>query len=309
MEMNRSAQLSEYSQGIKVHPRLTKERRSVRRKRGTFFGSLLLFGCSLACFLLFGSFFRPYSLSWILVCVFMFVVASVFWLSAHGVANFTKHLSALELLEARRQAVLQNPHLFPTEQLAANADALPLPFTPQQTVRRTRLLGSLVLLMPAVGLLVWGWQRYYVSLPTPDVTSFQLMASGGVCTIAMLIDLARRYRAWREQLMLTEDGLAISNLWGRRRIIPWGEARLFAFDECLVRGKKSFTLLFELSSASDVIYWEWVVHINTALPPQTDLPFFSQGHDHQLEAILSLIAGRTGLRLYDLQEYKVRKPR
>ena len=303
------SQLTKHSQSIAVHPRLTKERRSVRRKRVTFFGSLLLLACFLACFLLFGSFFRPYSLSWIFIGAFMFVAASVFGLSAHGVANFTKHLSALEHLEARRQAVLQDPHLFPTEQLAANADALPLPFTPQQTVRRTRLLGSLVLLMPAVGLLVWGWQQYSVSLPTPDVTSFQLMASGGVCTIAMLIDLARRYRAWREQLVLTEDGLTISNLWGRQRVIPWGEACLFAFDGCLVLGRKSFTLLFELSSASDVICWEWVIHINTTLPPQTDLPFFSQGHDLQLEAILSLIAGRTGLPLYDLQEYKVHKPR
>jgi hypothetical protein len=303
------SQLTLRSQSIAVHPRLTKERRSVRRKRVTFFGSLLLLACSLACFFLFGSVLRPYSLSWILVCAFMFVVASVFGLSAHGVANFTKHLSALEHLEAGRQAVLQNPHLFPTEQLAANVDALPLPFTPQQTVRRTRLLGSLILLMPAVGLLVWGWQQYSVSLPTPDVTSFQLMASGGVCTIAMLIDLARRYRAWREQLMLTKDGLAISNLWGRQRVIPWEEARLFAFDGCLVLGRKSFTLLFELSSTSDVICWEWVVHINPDMPPQANSSFFSQGHDLQLEAILSLTAGRTGLPLYDLQEYKVSKPR
>jgi hypothetical protein len=139
--------------------------------------------------------------------------------------------------------------------------------------------------------------------------SFQLMASGGVFVIAMLRDFYRHYSVWREQLVLTEDGLTISNLWGGQRVILWEEARLFAFDGCLVRGRKSFTFLFELSSDTEVICWEWVVYINTALPPQTNSPLFSQGHDLQLEALLSLIAGRTGLPLYDLQEYKVRKPR
>jgi hypothetical protein len=58
------------------------------------------------------------------------------------------------------------------------------------------------------------------------------MALGSVCFIVMLIDLCRRYSMWREQLVLTEEGLTILNMWGRRRVIPWEEACLFALDGC-----------------------------------------------------------------------------
>ncbi|MBA2394771.1 MAG: hypothetical protein H0V70_18750 [Ktedonobacteraceae bacterium] len=153
-------------------------------------------------------------------------------------------------------------------------------------------------------LIVWGWRWYQGSLPTPDLTSFQLLASGGASFIVILIDLYRRYSAWSERLTLTEDGLILTDIWHRRRSIPWRDASLFAFDGFMVRGKKSFTLLFELSSNSEAIYWEWVIHITPAILFQADLPLFSQGYDLQLEATLSLIAGRTGLSLYDLQEYK-----
>jgi membrane protein YdbS with pleckstrin-like domain len=308
MQKNLS-QLYESSQYIQVHPRLANERRVVRLKRVTFLVSLLLFITLMTSFFVFGSVFRSNSFFWILIGIFMFVVTSVLGISAHGVVNLTRQLSALERLEARRQAVLQGEQrLFPAEQLSPDASALPLPFTLQQSARKTRLFGSLVMLLLPIGLILWGWQRYQASFPTPDLTSFQLIASGGVFVIVMIIDLFRHYRAWREQIVLTEEGLVASSMWSSRRLIPWREARLFALDGCIVRGRKSFTLLFELSSASEVICWEWMIHIHTDMPPQANQPFFLQGFDFQLEAIISLIAGRTKLPLHDLQEYKVRKP-
>jgi hypothetical protein len=107
------------------------------------------------------------------------------------------------------------------------------------------------------------------------------MASGGVSAIAILIDLYHHYRIWREKIVLTEDGLVSIGMWHNRRILPWEEAHLFALDGWIVRGRNSFTLLFELASPHEVISWESVIHINTSMPLQPDQSFFSQRLDVQ----------------------------
>lgn len=165
------------------------------------------------------------------------------------------------------------------------------------------------MLILSMSLILWGWQRYPSYFSTSDLTGFQLITTGTVCAIVMLMELHRHSRLWRRRLLLTEDGFVVSGRGHSKRILPWDEACLFAFEGRIVRGRNSFTLLFELASPHEAISWEWVININPDLSPQTDASLFSQGVDMQLDALLSLIAGRTGLPLYDLQEYKVPKAR
>ncbi len=83
--------------------------------------------------------------------------------------------------------------------------------------------------------------------------------------------------------------------------MAWHEARLFA---CYPRSDLWHTrvsMVYELSSATDVVSWSWVQR-RVPLSNQP-LPLVSLAEHHaQVQALCDLVVARTGLPLYDLSK-------
>ena len=207
-------------------------------------------------------------------------------------------------LEQRRQrAAKGDQSLLAVEQPAPNTTALPLSSTIGQRPKWGTLLllpGILLPLMAVVAFLL------IISPPSgqalPQSTVFIL---AGILLIATLLlcglPIALIYARVREQITVTEHGLIKVGLLRKVHSVPWQEARLFAIDGMYGAMKYPHPIVYELSSAHDVVRWGWMRRNNMRVIffAQPTVP--AEEYERQMQALLSLIAARTGLPLYDLR--------
>ncbi|HEY7355039.1 MAG TPA: hypothetical protein VH590_01190 [Ktedonobacterales bacterium] len=142
-------------------------------------------------------------------------------------------------------------------------------------------IGILVLLT----LFVWGFEGSYI--PT-------LLFSAALTVPLSILACLSSYR-WIE---IREDGLTIRTLF-RRRTISWQDARLFAIDATVETNKTPDR--YELSSATTILRWSREQEPSRWTKPSSPFPEYTQ----QMDALLALIAGRTGLPLYDLRDWQL----
>ena len=100
----------------------------------------------------------------------------------------------------------------------------------------------------------------------------------------------------RQQIEVTEHGLCTRY---PGRTVMWEEARLFALYSTFGAQKSGAAITYELSSARDIVRWTWVQRKTYFLGLKPTLPL--DEYNRQMQALLSLIAARTGLPLYDLR--------
>jgi hypothetical protein len=211
-------------------------------------------------------------------------------------------------LERRRQAAARGDHsLLATEQPVLDTTAFPLPITIGQRLRWSTLLISsgviwLVILIVTIALIVF----LLPSLPDYQslIPSFVFIALGASAIMTLLIEgpiLTVFYIKAREQITVTEYGLIKVGLLRKVHSVSWEEARLFAIDGVYGSMKYPHPILYELSSARDVVRWGWMRRNSMRVV------FFAQpagsveAYERQMQGLLSLIAARTGLPLYDLR--------
>jgi hypothetical protein len=97
------------------------------------------------------------------------------------------------------------------------------------------------------------------------------------------------------QIEVTDEQLTVRVGSLEEQIVPWEEARLFA----ITRGRHA-TVSFELASAQARAPWIWVrPGTFSARLFKPTLPQYE--YDRQMEALLALVAAKTGLPLYDLR--------
>ena len=97
------------------------------------------------------------------------------------------------------------------------------------------------------------------------------------------------------QIEVTDDQLTVRVGRLEEETVPWEEARLFA----ITRGTHA-TLSYELSSSEARVPWIWVrPDTFSARLFEPTIPQYE--YDRQMEALLALIAAKTGLPLYDLR--------
>jgi hypothetical protein len=84
---------------------------------------------------------------------------------------------------------------------------------------------------------------------------------------------------------------------GKKKMIPWHEAQLFAIRSGKPGGA---TIRYELSSPTTVLTFDRILRPRwwSRFQPA---PSFGE-YNMQMEALLSLICAHTGLRLYDVRE-------
>jgi hypothetical protein len=135
-------------------------------------------------------------------------------------------------------------------------------------------------------------------LPNEWFDTLFLLAIQVIIYIVLPICISSRLGS--QQLTVTEDGLTSRFMGRAASSISWKEARLFARYRTFGAQKSGAALTYELSSARDTVRWTWVRHPTYAVGLKPTLP--PEEYNRQMVALLSLVAAKTGLALYDLQE-------
>lgn len=184
-----------------------------------------------------------------------------------------------------------------------DATALTLPITIQLRLRRRGLVSMDVVffLMASLYALAYGLTE------TPPIQPGLLAASMFVivasifsgCAVALFVHCAE---VTRNRITVSDKGLSqhLPGLASDLYAITWSEARLFAITRG--RKKRPGDVVYMLATAGPV---KFVIWPRLCQPPrwyttlEPTMPFAK--HDQQMQALLSLVAARTGLPLRDLR--------
>jgi hypothetical protein len=207
-----------------------------------------------------------------------------------------------ERIERRRFAAVQGNQLFlAAEQPTLDRAPLPLPITMKLRPNKgTFLWGAGVILLMALLFAGWlTWVFSYRTLLVPNHLLFFLVVFSIVAVIILVLLFGILLSpVGRPRITVTEGGL-ISN-YGRKVIMPWYEARLFAMYGAYGKQKSGAAITYELSSARDIVRWTWV--LRRTLSPGLEPVIPQDEYNRQMQALLSFVVARTGLPLYDLRE-------
>jgi hypothetical protein len=218
------------------------------------------------------------------ICFFLlrgstYLVQAPHW----NLVNYRRQMAAYWGFAAR--VPLAYPHPLP------NVGALPLPFTIKLKPNWTLFLVFLSLLLSELLLIYTGLWMFLGPL-----TGF----IGG-----LIIILPMRFFL-PQKIEITQEGLTVRHTfldwWATagggygKHTIRWNEARLFAVRDGKLGAPATH---YELSSPYQVIKWQRIrqMHWSCYRPA---IPFAE--YDAQMEALIALISGITGLPLYDVRE-------
>lgn len=203
-------------------------------------------------------------------------------------------------LELRRERALRGDRsLLAREQPLADPNALPLPTTIRldQSRRVVVFVGiviALVIFISFVVGIVIGTSHYRSG---NDALLLIFLIVLGAAAVALLFALVLIFFLLRRQLIFTivVDEQSISSTYqGITSSIRWSDVRLFA----VLNPEKFATMRFyELSNAQTVVRW---VDMPTRTVVQRKNNRANLEYHRNVEALLSFVAGRTGLLLYDL---------
>jgi hypothetical protein len=215
--------------------------------------------------------------------------------------------------DQKRQAAAQGDQsLLATEQPVPDAQAVSLPLTIRMRSNRRLLITMTItlfasLLIPFIIGLVFGLQARVTPPPThPAHVGILLIILGVWALISLLvvgIMYAILYIKAREQVTLTDYGILVSGITPRLQSIPWSEARLFAIanPSNFKYFKDRQPMILEVASEHNLVRWTWLPLKSfrsgfavPVLPPEE--------YDQQMRGVLSVIAAKTGLPLYDLRK-------
>jgi hypothetical protein len=197
-------------------------------------------------------------------------------------------------------------------QPAPNLAALPVPCTiqlrPKWTVICMIALASWLL---PIGFFYLFWphtfsQNFYFTVEDTNTTYVfpLILLVGCLCVpIAALVGGSFLWSSYT-RIEVYGDGLRVIQA-GRDTFIRWNEARLFAiFSPTLLTRRAGLPIYYELSSRYGIARLPRVYRKMTfsqfflpAMSPR--VPF--DDYDRQMDALLSMIAAKTGLPLYDLR--------
>jgi hypothetical protein len=199
--------------------------------------------------------------------------------------------------DRRRQEAVNQTHssimLF-SNQPTPNEVALLLPvvFAYQLTLKNLLLcFGKLlpILLLMGAGLILLGTAGKYGDIIAHPL--FFLFWDLMLSSIAAFVLIARA----RESIILTDSGMQVSR-YGSTRSILWSEARLFAIYAGKRAGLPEF---YELSSSTSIVRWRRLRRKTGFF--STKFGLSSEEYTSKMDALLSVIAAKTNLGLYDLR--------
>ena len=205
-------------------------------------------------------------------------------------------------LEQRRQrAAIGDASLLAVEQPAPNTIALSI------TIGQRPKWGTL-LLLPGIVLALMAALAFLLIIPPPNGQALPqsnvFILAGSLLIVTLLLCgllIALFYAGAREQITVTEHGLIKVGMLRKVHSVSWEEARLLAIDGVYGSMKYPYPILYELSSTRDMVRWEWMRRSNRRVIFIAQPTGSAEEYERQMQGLLSLIAARTGLPLYDLR--------
>jgi hypothetical protein len=166
---------------------------------------------------------------------------------------------------------------------------------------------ALTCLVACILLLIWLYFSLTFALLL-GVTFQESMRDGGhfsffpliplIFAPALVLSLVRS--SLPQRIEITTEGMAVRDHWagnGRKKVILWHEARLFALRE----GKPgAFNVRYELSSPTTVVTFSRILRPHRWSRFRPAQPFGE--YNAQMDALLALISASTGLPLYDVRQ-------
>jgi len=203
-------------------------------------------------------------------------------------------------VERRRQRAAQGDQtLLAQEQPGADEKALSLPFTIGTRISRKYLFA----IMGSLGLLALLAIVLYIFSGSGAQSSFEHFLNSllpilaiAVVVIGVLFAVVLFWRG-RQEIEVTESGL-VTRFGGKVSKMNWNEARLFAVYGVLGARNRALASTYELSSANKIVRWVWVrrENYNLHLAPASS----RDEYNRQMGDLVSLVAAKTGVPLYDL---------
>lgn len=200
----------------------------------------------------------------------------------------------------RRQALEGNPSLLASEQPTKNEQALPLPTTLEQRMKPTLYL-IMVAFMLIVFVIMGIIAALIIHIPQTKLLLFVAVFGGFMLFFLIIFGLSAYIgmRRARQKVTISAEGITTRYL-SKTTTVPWNEARFFCVNGV---EKTNRARVYELSSEKESALWTQIVVpkgiIRTATLKPT-IPF--EEYDQKARALLEVIAGKTGLSLYDLRD-------
>ncbi len=139
--------------------------------------------------------------------------------------------------------------------------------------------------------------------PEPDWAPLATIgiSAGSSIFISALTALIPLCAGW-QTIKVTERGIkvqesSLKSMGCNLRTIEWDEARLFAIYP--TRKRNDLTMYYELADETAIVRWRRMLPGRQSPVTKTPIPF--EEYDRQMDALLSVIAAKTGLPLYDLR--------
>lgn len=206
-------------------------------------------------------------------------------------------------IERRRlAAAARDPSLLAVEQPIANPAALELPCT--ITLRRSKesiaVLIAIALLSALLLAGVFSWlDNGFLFISPNRFHNFLVLFAITAAVMAIILLAIFLSPIGRQKIEVTEQGLS-ARYGGQKGAVRWEEARLFAMYNTWGAQKNGSSITYELSSATDIARWTWVLRANLLhLNMVPAVP--SNDYNRQMQALNALIVARTGLPLFDLR--------
>lgn len=212
-------------------------------------------------------------------------------------------------IERRRFAAVNgNRFLLAVEQPMAKLSALQLPCTITLRLSRQTLLFliGVVLVFSLIlsGDLAW-FNNDFLFFPFDRLQDFLVIFAVMVALLVIVLGIIFLTSLRWQKVTVTEEGLS-TRYGGKKSVVRWEEARLFAMYNTWGAQKSGASITYELSSAREIARWTWMLQpdrlsmgigMGMGMRPTVPLNEYNQ----QMQALHAFIVARTGLPLCDLR--------
>ncbi len=222
----------------------------------------------------------------------LLIMAIIFLLLGVGILRWGRRWVKLELLrQVAASGEEEARNFLATEQPQPDVAALTLPCKIKLRPKWT----PPILCFVVVGIITFT-PLTILFLNTPPLP-FWLYAIGyGEFLLFPILTSALFLLAGWQTIIVTDEGLKVRAEQFEK--IKWEDARLFAIYPANKRSEPP--IRYELSGPKTIVRWKRMQRGVSSLLTKTPAPF--DEYDRQMEALLALIAAKTGLPLYDLRE-------
>lgn len=208
-------------------------------------------------------------------------------------------------IERRRfAAVGGNRSLLAVEQPRANPMALQLPYTIALRFSRLALLlliGMLLVLTLVISADLTLFDDNFLFFSSDRFHNFLVIFAVTIALLMIILVILFLTTMRRQKVTVTEQGVSV-RYGGQKGMVRWEEARLFAMYNTWGAQKSGASITHELSSATDIVRWAWVLQPDCLRMSMRMVPTVPlDEYNRQMQALHTFIVARTGLPLCDLQ--------